>query len=33
MELGGIGIGVGINKMELTPCLARKVVVFNMFIS
>ena len=22
MELGGIGIGIGIDKMELTPCLA-----------
>ena len=21
MELGGIGIGIGIDKMELTPCL------------
>ena len=23
MELGGIGIGIGIDKMELTPCLQK----------
>ena len=26
MELGGIGIGIGIDKMELTPCLVLFVV-------
>ena len=27
MELGGIGIGIGIDKMELTPCLAGVIAV------
>ena len=26
MELGGIGIGIGIDKMELTPCLLWPII-------
>ena len=26
MELGGIGIGIGIDKMELTPCLSASTI-------
>ena len=29
MELGGIGIGIGIDKMELTPCLFEAIECCN----
>ena len=32
MELGGIGIGIGIDKMELTPCLIKPTQFWHIFI-